>query len=117
MAATWPATLQQYLNRAEFSQSPQDSNIRTTTETGPPKNRRRFTDPVEFMSCQIWVKNTDFGDFRTFYYTTLQDGSLTFNFDDPITGTTEEWRFHEPYRATPLGGIYTAVTMRWLKVS
>ena len=113
MAEVWPATLQQSVNQANFQIVKQNTNIRTNVETGPIKSRRRFTNPQIQMTCQIWVPESEFATFETFYDTTLKNGSLTFDFDHPITGTTTEWRFVSPPVFTALGGLNYILDMAW----
>lgn len=113
MAATWPPSLQQFLNQDGFGLKQQPTNIRTKMETGPTKVRRRFTNPQELMGGTIWLKDTQYATFKDFYNSTLLDGSLTFDFVHPLSGQLLEWRFMEPYQIRGLGGEWFVVTMQW----
>ena len=116
MAQTWPATLQQLLNRDSFSLQKQDTKIRTNVETGPIKSRRRFSAPQIKMNCQIWVNDDVYSDWVTFFDTTLEDGNLTFDFDHPITGVSMEWRIVGTPAESVLGALTYKVDMVWESV-
>jgi hypothetical protein len=113
MAETWPPQLQQYLQRGTFSQTQQDTNIRTNVETGPVKQRRRFTQPMVEMACEIWVPNSLYLIFDQFYNITLLNGTGEFDFDDPITGVPTVWRFAAPFQTTLVGGLTYKIGMKW----
>ena len=114
MAATWPVGLQQYLNQADFNQSPQDTAIRTPQGTGPRKRRRRFTKAIVPQKCSIRVQGSDFDLFEDFHNLTLAGGTLPFDFDDPITGEPAEWHI-DKYSVTSLGGEWFKINMDWEK--
>jgi hypothetical protein len=110
---SWPVSLQQYLNQGAFSQNAQETNIRTNVETGPFKVRRRFTQPVTNMDCQIWMPKAEYPVLEDFYNVTLQNGTLPFEFVDPITGVLRNWRFKSPYKTGHLGASTFIVNMEW----
>ena len=113
MAEIWPPQLQQFLQRGEFSQTQQDTNIRTNVETGPIKQRRRFTQPQTQMVCMIWVPHDLYQVFLDFYNVTLLNGTLDFDFADPITGAATVWRFSQPFGTTQVGGLTYKISMAW----
>jgi hypothetical protein len=113
MAEQWPPQLQQYLQRGEFNQTQQDTNIRTNVETGPVKQRRRFTQPMTDMGCMIWVPHVDYLIFLQFYNQTLLNGTLGFDFDDPITAQPTVWRFAAPFTTSLVGGLTYKISMKW----
>jgi len=117
MAETWPPGLQQFLQTGEFGQSQQNTNIRTNVETGPIKQRRRFTQPMTDMKCMIWVPHADYAIFLDFYNITLQNGTLEFDFDDPITGFPTVWRFKGPPATSQVGGATYKISMQWESMS
>lgn len=114
--ADWPSELQQYLNRESFRRQRQDTNITSEVETGPRKVRRRFTNAQTYLRATIWVHQDDFNILEDFYVIDLADGTGTFDFDDPTTGETKQFRFTQPYQANALGGVYFRVTMDWESV-
>jgi hypothetical protein len=116
MAIAWPPSLQQFINESGFSLTQQDTNIRSQVETGPIKARRRFTNPQDNMSCQIWLQNVDYNTFKTFYDVTLNNGTLSFDYTHPLTGALDEWRFVIPYTIRVLGGEWFVVNMTWERI-
>lgn len=113
MAATWPSTLQQFLNDTNFQLRFGETAIRTETETGKTKIRRRFTKPVNSISASMILNKDVYTDFYDFYFTTINGGVDPFEFDDPITGVTKEYRFKESPVISRLGGENFQVTMNW----
>lgn len=96
MAQTFPASLQDAFTRGSFQRVPGNNLIFSETDTGPSKVRRRTTLRKDTIQGSILLKDNDeYSDFQTFVTTTLQDGVLSFNFSDPITGDPIEVRFKE----------------------
>jgi hypothetical protein len=44
--------------------------------------------------------------FEQFYHNVIADGALRFNFTDPISQETAEFRFTEDYTVNPIDGLY-----------
>jgi hypothetical protein len=95
--AVWPVTLPQSVSWQGYARRIQDTRIRTTVESGPPKVRSRFRArvdqqdiPVVYFTKAQWVL------LDTFYTTTLAQGVLPFDWIDPITGATVSFRFVKP---------------------
>lgn len=107
----WPATLPQSLEIEGYTQSPADVLLRTAPDAGPAKVRRRFTAGIEPVKGKIMVTSTQLGYFRTFFDTTLFNGSLRFNWKDPITAAAKELRFTKQPSWTPLGGTMYLINM------
>lgn len=113
MSETWPATIDQNILQDGFRQQAKDIVIRTTMEAGLDKLRRRYTTAIINITPQMILDYTQQATLEDFYNITLQGGVLTFNFDDPVSGTTKEYRFLSPPIYTPYGGLYFIVTMEW----
>ena len=117
MAEQWPAALQQYLNQEGFGLKKGKQTIRSETETGPAKVRRRTTKSVDQMTGSIIIEGKDdFDTFENFYDTTLGAGVLPFEFAHPITLVVEEWRFVGEYQYTTLGSDKFRIGMTWEKL-
>lgn len=110
---TWPESLQQLLNEAGFAQSFGETVIRTDMDIGPAKTRRRFTRGIDTFTSTIDLERDLYQTFRDFYDTTLNGGTLYFEFEHPITGDLEEFRFTAPPTISPLGGRYFRINMSW----
>lgn len=116
MAETWPVSLQQILNEADFSYAIGDTTIRSDMDIGPAKVRRRSTRGVDTLSCSINLTTAQYSTFYYFYDTSLNGGVKTFNFVHPITGATNEFRFVAPPAFRYLGASNWAATMSWEKL-
>lgn len=96
MPQLYPSSLQDNFNRGTFRRTPGNNSIYTKMDTGPQKVRRRTTLRVDSISGNILLKdNTEYNDFINWYTSTLQDGTLSFYFDDPVTGNQLEVQFLE----------------------
>ena len=93
--AVWPAGLPQgmFIGLQDARVS---SLVRSPTDAGIPKVRRRFTATLRVLSVPIVLTTSERTTFDTFYISTLAEGSLPFDWTDPIDGSTVEYRFREP---------------------
>lgn len=102
MADAWPAELPQKLHRDDFEESLGDNVVRSQTETGPGKVRRRSTaaagtiDGSMTMTTEQWVALVGADRRSGFFGTTLLSGSLPFIFPDPSGTGTLLCRFASP---------------------
>ncbi len=112
----WPSQLQQALNTDSFNLKFGDTTVRSGVDVGQDKVRARYTDAVDIYSATINLDYDDFTVFYDFYKTTLGNGVLTFEFDDPMTGVASEFRFSETPVISPLGGRVFRIDMRWEKM-
>jgi len=102
----YPEILPAELLADGFSKQPQSNVIRTAMDAGPKKARRRYTArTVKYSGKQIFDLS-ELMVFEQFYQNVLFDGVLRFNFRDPITGETAEFRFIENYIVNPIDGLY-----------
>lgn len=115
MPATWPGTIEEKLLIAGFSFEDDSQFIEQPMDVGPPKVRRRSTLAYSSQTCAIIVDATDLATLKTFYNTTLTGGTGTFNFTDPLTSTTQVYRFRKPYTVTPVSGTLYRIEMDWQK--
>jgi hypothetical protein len=106
----WPELLPSGLLEKGFSKQPQDNVIRTSMDAGPKKARRRYTArSVKYSGIQVFDA-AELAVFEQFYHNVIADGVLRFNFSDPITQETAEFRFTEKYNAVAVEGKFE-VTM------
>lgn len=113
--SAWPVSLQQKLNVASFQYHPGNTRVSTEMDVGPAKTRSRFTDAVDVYTCEVNLDFTEVATFKTFYKTTLGNGTLPFDFTDPFTGLVTSYRFSpgtDPI-ITPLGGRVFTLGMTW----
>ena len=116
--SVWPIALQQKLNRAGFQKNYGDTRVATEMDVGPDKVRSRYTRGVDSYECEVWLDMSEVATFETFYKTTLGNGTLPFEFPDPITQVVTEFRFKPKTSPVirPLGGLTFVLTMSWEKI-
>jgi hypothetical protein len=113
MAATWPESLQQYLNEDGFSFETGSTVIRTENQNGPVKIRRTMTKSVDRLQCTINLTTSQYSVLNYFFDTTLNGGANTFNFVHPISGVLTEFRMTQPPSYRSMGGGNFRVSMSW----
>lgn len=67
--------------------------IRTNMDVGPAKTRRRFTACVIRVQCPLVLTNSQKSVFNAFYRDTLQEGTLPFDWSDPLADSLVSYRF------------------------
>lgn len=90
---TWPAALPQTPLQQGFAEELPRLSITTQMDAGPAKVRRRFTAGVTKYNMQFDLTTAQRATFITFYETTTFGGSVRFDFPDPVTAVTAEFRF------------------------
>lgn len=112
--AAWPGTLPTIPLRDSYQEGQQfGAAIRTQTETGPPKQRNRFTAQIKTYRVTWEMDGTQLDTFWTFYRTTLGNGALSFTaLPEPRTGATVTHRFDasQPPVVAPTGWDSYAVS-------
>lgn len=88
MADPWPVTLPQALLMDGNQDGSPDGRIKSQTDQGPGKTRRRTSAAVRKFQGRMLMTEAQLLDMRTFIDITTLGGSLPFNFPDPITGAT-----------------------------
>jgi hypothetical protein len=108
---SWPELLPSGLLEEGFNKQPQGNVIRTAMDAGPKKTRRRYTArTVKYSGKQVFDA-AELAVFEQFYHNVLADGVLRFNFTDPVSLETAEFRFTEDYTAAAADGLFE-VSMR-----
>lgn len=90
--ATWPATLPQSLLYT-LKRSRQSGKVRSDMDTGPAKQRPRFTATTKDYDGSMILTGAQLTTFYTFYETTLGQGAASFTWIDPITDASATLRF------------------------
>lgn len=93
--AAWPGGLPTYLLTDGYVQAFGDGRIRSQTDTGPGKVRRRSTAMPEPIVGAMLMTTAQIATLRTFVQTTIFGGTVAFDFTDPITRATISVRFAE----------------------
>ena len=99
--AAWPASLPQYMNADDYTETRVDGTIRTSMDAGPDFVRRRYTAVPTRFSGSLILTDTQVATLDTFYYTSLNGGVDEIEWDHPRTGASVSMRFLSPpsYRA------------------
>jgi hypothetical protein len=106
-ANPWPPNISEAFTSDAFTETPQEVTIRTDMDTGPPKVRRRFINPVRTYECNIVLRDAaEYQSLRDFYYITCQGGTDTISMAHPITGAMLLFRF----ASAP---VFTALGIAW----
>jgi len=110
MGIAYPASLPQSPQRAGFKHTQVKNVIRSTVDIGEAKMRKRYTLPIFNESWSLQLSPTQVTEFVRWFTDDISSGVLRFDFEDPITGVTEEYRITEMYTLTPYGqcGYYMA---------
>lgn len=108
----WPATLPQSPLLDGFEDTPPNLIIRSETDGGQAKVRRRYTAGVRPGKWSFYMTKAQCVIFNTFYEATISGGATPFDFTDPITDATESYRIvriESPFR--PVSGTLFAITL------
>ena len=90
---TWPTELQPYPLVSGYQEAPPNTAIRTEMDTGPAKQRRRYTAAPRTITGAVVLKTKAEVDvLDAFFVTTLQGGALSFDWQDR-NGVTRTFRF------------------------
>ncbi|MCK4945413.1 MAG: hypothetical protein KAS59_04040 [Alphaproteobacteria bacterium] len=108
---TWPDTLPVSPLLDSFRETVSDSVIRTSMEQGPAKLRRRTTAAVRELFVSYLMSKDQVIALEAFYLTTLQGGSLSFDFTHPRIETTVSCRFVKPPEYGSGNGNFFKVTI------
>ena len=102
----WPELLPSGLLEEGFSKQPRSNVIRTAMDAGPKKARQRYTArAVGYTGKQVFDAG-ELAVFEQFYHSVLADGVLRFDFSDPLTGETAEFRFAADYSVRENDGLF-----------
>lgn len=102
---TWPATLPQLLLKQGYDEQRASAVVRSSNDTGPAKVRRRYTAAATNINGTIRVSAAQKAALDSFFITDLMEGSLSFDWVDPISQAAASFRFLSPPHITPAGGV------------
>ena len=92
--ATWPASLPQKPAAGSWSGGPQNNAVAFKPEVGDAITRRRGSAVGHVYSGRFTALTlVQLNVFKTFYETTIYDGTLSWDWIDPIYGDASTWRF------------------------
>lgn len=106
---TWPSTLPPPLADSTASYQAVSNVVRSNTEAGVAKVRRRFTAVATPFNCTLKLTQAQYDTLITFYEVTLAD-ALPFDWTDFRTGAAATYRFIQ----RPQGSYQKGSLNRWL---
>lgn len=107
----WPSSLPQQQFKG-LTVRRQTSSVSFEPDSGPAKKRRRGAARRDVVT-PISLTGTQYQTFEAFFATTLQEGSLEFDWTDPVTDSTVSFQFLSPPEFTLFVGG-TVAARRWL---
>lgn len=109
MTILWLSTLPQSLSGSgNYQEVPEKTTLRTSTDSGITKSRRRQTRAESQISGTMDLTSTQVTDFLDYYDDVLEGGSLTFQGALGRQGVTQIYLFAEEPTISHLGGdVYT----------
>lgn len=116
MAVAWHTSLPTDILSDGFNQQTAPNAIRTKMEAGLDKLRRRYTTEIVNISVSMVVTFAEYTILETFFNTTLEAGTLSFNFTDPVDSTEYEYRFLEPPAYSVFNSYNYLVSMQWERI-
>lgn len=100
---TWPGTLPEDTERDAYAETKGNGVLRTSTDIGPQKRRKRTNAVVTNLSVSWLMTSAQLATFESFFQTTVQMGSLAFDFPRPRLGGIASAVFAGPYSIAPHG--------------
>lgn len=82
---TWPASLPQSPLQQGYEEGFKNTFIRSESESGFAKRRRRFTTSPKKLNTSFLLTGAQVTTFESFFDTDLEGGALSFTFTNPRT--------------------------------
>lgn len=104
----WPSDLPQVPLADGYSVTPGDNTITFETEVGVSQTRRRATNKPQVITANYLMTATELTAWNEFYYDELSNGSLWFQWPNPILLENKRARIQGVPQILPIAG-----GMRW----
>lgn len=103
--AAWPGTIPSEPEQGSYSEQVVSNLGAFQPDVGPPTTLRRSTIKGTKIQAVFFMTSAELALFRTFFETTLGDGSLPFTWVNPIYGVSNKYMFdpNSPPNWAPLG--------------
>lgn len=108
----WPGGLPQEQFLTVVNRTPVEV-IRTRMDSGPVKMRRKGSARPLPIDIPTFLTGAQRAIFDTFFITTLKQGSLAFDWEDPRDDSTVEYRFRIPTTWNLTDGDSVTDDRRW----
>ena len=107
----WPLTLPQTPLADNLNAEYQDSRVRYTPSWGIPIQRNKFSAVCERYTLTMYLTLDQVKILRTFYLSSLSNGTAPFSWKHPLTKEPAICRFYEPFQISFLSAMYFTVTL------
>lgn len=94
MPADWPTSLPNM--KLGTSVGDEESRLISPMDSGPASVRKRFTAFTQKVDVPMVLTGAQLAIFQTFYRTTINQGTDSFNWKDPATDAAAILRFKSP---------------------
>lgn len=109
--AVWDTDLPADLLQQGYSESTSSVLLRSAMDVGPAKVRQRATRAIRSVKGSQLMTTAQIAELKTFFNTTLENGSLRFSWTSPVDGSSVEMRFVEPPSWSVASGDYYNVNL------
>lgn len=92
-AITWPVALDRHIKQSVMEKTYQRRTTRTPMEVGPDKVRAIDDAGSKYLSCQYDLDKDEVAVLESFYLDDAKQDAIPFDWTDPITGSSIEYRF------------------------
>jgi len=116
---TWPVSLPQEPQTGSWRGGPQDNKLAFRPDQGPTITRRRSSAVAHIYGGTFTgLSSTQIATFEAWYEDDLDDGTLSFTWDDPISGTNYSWKFtgETPYSISHVGVDNYMLTVKLMRL-
>lgn len=113
MTVVWPITLPQELITQGLAEAPPERVIRTKTEFGPTRDRRRTTSGDHSVKGTLSIRQSDYHILEEFYETTTKDGTIRFQWVLPLSGNDAMFKFDGPPDITSRSGPILNIALKF----
>lgn len=109
----WPVTLPQEMVTQGLGEDLPDNTIRTKTEYGPTRDRRRTTSGDRSVKGTLVVHQDDYPILEDFYFNITKDGTIRFQWVMPLSGADGMFKFEAPPSITSRSGEWLNVALKF----
>lgn len=110
MAVNWPPQLPQA--PGSFNEQPKSVVVRTSTDSGPTKTRRRFTKAARTATMSFLLTIEQYAILDSFFENDCAGGAISMLFTHPWTQTVREMYITEPPNYSNDSGLGVSVSLK-----
>lgn len=117
--ATWPTTVPEEPENDDYDETFLPNEASFQPDVGPPTSWRRSTLDGGQISASIIMTTAERDFFKTFYRTTLKDGTRPFVWNNPAYSSAGRYKFapSSPPRVSAIGAGLWRVRLSLIRLS